>query len=480
MQKLLEPLLRQPRTTVAGKINIPSPSDKLTEFTRTSLDLLTQLLALPPNTLPNDAWLHEQEKLLTNFPPCLLHPKSSGLISRVAASISSFRLGETKTILCPAHKALNPYLIRKIFLELTAESTTRMQRLVSDGAFEELPVNVREFVVRMQRLNSIWMQPDFYRQAYQVSPSEPRYQRVASGCEACILATIGGNRDIVRDLWASILGRRKKNREMKGWIDVVRAWGKWHENFEALKLESTGLGREICKCRKHLQALRRAATREQLQGTENPMGRNSEAQTLLGHDHSVGDGDVDVENEIVDFYANMISRTSLANRSAHPAGEVHAAFCDTVTYSGGFFHNVSRPVEGKSASVYSRDAVNASRIPQDRAEGRANTYRHLFGSEDNSAAESDEDAKLQFTDPFADPPATNHHAYRGSYYENPRACPSPPSPRTTSHENKPKEKHAPRHRRPDPLVNPFSRSSHVAHSEVEDSDRGTRCSDFMK
>ncbi|CAD6456538.1 214903ab-4607-4ca1-a9af-db8f783b316c-CDS [Sclerotinia trifoliorum] len=480
MQKFLEPLVPQPRTTIAGKINIPSPSDKLSEFTSTSLNLLTQLLRLTPGTLPNDPWLHEQETLLATFPQCLLHPKSSGLIYRVAASISSLRLGETKAILCPVHKPLNPYLIRKIFLEVTAECTTRIQRLASEP-IDELPVNVGEFVVRMQRLNSIWMQPEFYRQAYQVLPSEPRYERVGSGCEACILATIGGNRNIVRDLFASIWGRRRKNREMKGWIDVVRAWEGWHENFDALTLESTGLGSEIVRCRKRLQTLRKAAMREQLQGMKNPLDRDSEAQTLLGHYFSEGDGDV--ENEIVDFYANMMSRTSFANtstQSAYPAEEVHAAFRDTVTYTDGFFHSVSRPVKEINALDYSHGALNALQISQDGVGGRASAYRHLVGIEESLAAESDEDDKPQFTNPFADPPETNHHAYRGSYYENSRASPSPPSPRTMNYGNKPKEKAAPRHRRPDPHVNPFSRSSHVANPEVKRTDRRTRCSDFMK
>ncbi|KAF7879154.1 hypothetical protein EAF04_000353 [Stromatinia cepivora] len=485
MQKFLDPLLPQPRTTTAGKINIPSPTDKLSEFTSTSLDLLTQLLTLIPGTLPNDPWFHDQETLLQTFPPCLLHPKSSGLISRVAASISSIRLGETKAILCPVHKPLNPYLIRKIFLEATAECTTRIQRLVSEIPVDELPVNVREFVVRMQRVNSIWMQPDFYRQAYQVSPSEPRYERVASGCEACILATIGGDRNIIRDLFASIWGRRKKNREMKGWVDVVRAWGEWHGDFDALILESTGLGREIGRCRKHLQTLRKAAIREQLSGMNNPFERNSEAQTLLGHDFTEEDkeGDGDVENEIVDFYANMMSKTSLANTStqnAHSAEGVHAAFRDTMIYTDGFFHNISRPVKGKKASVYSRHEYTASKISQDRAKERASAYRHLVGSEENVTAESDKDDKPHFRNPFADPPANSHPAYRGNYYENPRASPTPPSPRTTSYENKPKQKAAPRHRRPEPQVNPFSRSSHVAHPEGKHCDRETRFSDFMK
>ncbi|KAF7897451.1 hypothetical protein EAF00_005679 [Botryotinia globosa] len=491
MQKFLDPLLPQPRTTMQGKINIPSPSDSLREFSATSLDLLTQLLARLPGTLPTDSWLRDQAVLMQTFPPPLLHPKSSGLISRVAASLSSFRLGETKAVLCDVHKPLNPYLIRKIFLELTAECTTRLRRLTADVPLEQLPVNVQQFVLRMKMLNSIWMQPEFYRQAYQVQPCDPRYERVASGCEACILATIGGDRSIIRDLFASIWGRRKKNKQMNGWIDVVRAWASWQGDSEGLTHESQGLGREITRCRKHLQTLRRDARRERLAGNRNPFDRDSEAQTLLGNDFAEDDKDEDgdIENEIIDFYANMMSRTSLANTSSqesHPAEGVHAAFRDTVVFSDGFFHNASRPIKERSPTLYSRSVYNTSRLSYSgvEAEERASAYRQLVGTPESAAAqsESEEEDEPRFTNPFADPPARNNRpAYRGSHYENPRASPSPPSPRTTRHEseNKPKQKHAPHHRRPDPQENPFTRKSHVARPEGKRGDRETRVSDFM-
>lgn len=473
MQKFLDPLLPQPRTTTKGKINIPSPTDKLTEFSSTDIDLLTQLLTRLPGSLPSESWLRDQATFIKTLPPSLLHPKSSGLISRVAATLSSLRLGETKAVLCDAHKPLNPYIIRKIFIEVTAECTTRIHRLVSEVPASELPVNVREFVTRMQMLNSIWMDPALYRQAYQVSPETPRYERVANGCEACILATIGGDRAIIRDLFAGIWGRRKRNRQPEGWIDIVRAWGEWQVDSEALIFEATGLGKEIGRYRKFLQSLRKAARKAG--------ERESEAATLLGREYYDKEGDV--ENEIIDFYANMMSRTSLAKgeatQNAHPAEGVHAAFRDTMIFTDGFFHNVSRPVTERN-TMYSHSVYNNSHISlYGSAEERASAYRALVGIEENSDAESDGDDEPQFTNPFADP----RPAYRGSHFENSRASPAPPSPRTTrhEHENKPKVKRAPHHRRPDPQVNPFARKrSHTARPESRDSDRDTRFSYFMK
>ncbi|ESZ93796.1 hypothetical protein SBOR_5825 [Sclerotinia borealis F-4128] len=499
MTNLLTSVLPQPRTTILGKINIPFPNDKISEFTPSSLELLTQLLSRAPGQLPSLPWFHDQSTLLHTFPPCLLHPKSSGIIPRLAASLSSLKLGEKKAILCPAHKPLNPYLIREIFLELTAECTTRLAHLTpaATASSADLPLHIQELVARMQKLNSTWMQPDIYRQAYQVSPSTPRYERIASGCEACILATIGGDRTIVRDLLASILGRRKKNRVMEGWIDVVRAWGSWQEDSDALTLECTNLGREIGRCRKQRHVLRRAArraaTREQLGGTINPFARNSDSQTLNGRDSLEEEQDEkgDVENEIVDFYANMMSQTSLAlnassssTQNLHPEEGVHPAFRGTMIFTGDFFQNASRAVheQERRHSVYSRSEYNTSQISHHGAAARASAYRKLVGDEEN--VESDEDEELEFTNPFVDLPTLgNRPAYRGSQYENPRAYPAPPSPRTVISipEDKSKHKPAPRHRRPEPQENPFARKSHVAHSEGgRHGDRETRISDFMQ
>lgn len=327
------------------------------------------------------------------------------------------------------------------------------------------------------------MQPEVYRQAYQVLPSEPRYERVGSGCEACILASVGGDRGIVRDLYASILGRRKRGRELAGWIDVVRAWGSWEGDLDALTFESTGLGREIGRCRKHLQTLRRAARREELGGTRNPFGKESEIQTLMGRDSFEEERDEgDVENEIIDFYADIMSRASLVNRSSTQdslsAEGIHAAFRNTIVFTDGFFQNVSRGLEERSHTVYSQSEYNTSQISKHGAEERASTYRKLVGIEENEA-ESDGDDKPRFTNPFADPPVmSNRSSYLGSHHDNPRASPVPISPRTTRQENKSQHKPAPHHRRPKPQVNPFARKSHVAQPEDKHGDRVTRFSDF--
>ncbi|KAA8568358.1 hypothetical protein EYC84_007394 [Monilinia fructicola] len=229
--------------------------------------------------------------------------------------------------------------------------------------------------------------------------------------------------------------------------------------------------------------LRRAARREELGGTRNPFGKESEIQTLMGRDSFEEERDEgDVENEIIDFYADIMSRASLVNRSSTQdslsAEGIHAAFRNTIVFTDGFFQNVSRGLEERSHTVYSQSEYNTSQISKHGAEERASTYRKLVGIEENEA-ESDGDDKPRFTNPFADPPVmSNRSSYLGSHHDNPRASPVPISPRTTRQENKSQHKPAPHHRRPKPQVNPFARKSHVAQPEDKHGDRVTRFSDF--
>lgn len=394
------------------------------------------------------------------------------------------------------------------------------------------------------------MTPDLYRQAYQATPSDPRYERVASGCEACILASIGGNREIIRDLYASVLGRRRKGKVMEGWIDVIRAWGSWQGNFEAVTMECAGLGHEIGRVRKRLQKMRKEARRREVKGKRWRL-RNASAnlesperaseQTLLGRpsfqedeeeqvqeqeeeqeEKEPGRENGDIENEIVDFYANMISRTSLVStpsttattttttldQATQPAENIHPAFRNTMIYtSSGFFQNITRPVP--SPSIYSRSVYNSSQSSlhagqphchsHSRSQERASTYRQLVGIEEDGGdyqSEGEEGAP-EFTDPFADPAVstTSRHrnapAYRGRPHERALVSPEPASPRTTRHEytQKPtlRMKPAPGRRLRSPKLNPFTRKSHVVHAEGKPEgsagkpdDRDTRFSDFMK
>lgn len=184
-----------------------SPSD---------INALTQLLYIPRGTYPSKPWLHTQKTLLSTFPPTLLRPTSTLL--RLAMHLP---FTPPVALLCPAHKPLNGHLIRRIFLAITAEVTTRQDRLQSQvGADAAL----HAFIRRLQAINSLWLAPEIYRVLFQARPEEPRPEPVPSACEACILACIGGDAAILSDLRASVRARIKKHRAPPRLLTLLESW----------------------------------------------------------------------------------------------------------------------------------------------------------------------------------------------------------------------------------------------------------------
>lgn len=103
------------------------------------------------------------------------------------------------------------------------------------------------------------MDPGAYRVSFGVSPHEARHERVENDCEACILARIGGDEQMVCDLRATLLGRRKKDKPRSGLERLVDAWV---ENLdvttkEVLKETSDQIGKDVRGLRKEMQKLRR-------------------------------------------------------------------------------------------------------------------------------------------------------------------------------------------------------------------------------
>lgn len=253
------------------------------ELTASDMELLTQLLSLNPNYPISQSWLHDQSHLISTFPPSLLKPSS--LLSRIALNLP-FNPGRAK--LCNAHKALNANLIHRIFLEVSVECTTHLQRLNENA---HLPAHLKSFVKRLHAVNSLWLSPELYRATFQPLPEDRRFGQAASDCEACILASIGGNRQILSDLRASLLGRRKRGHAHPSILTMVEAWIDWTGRGDIIRAESDVLGKEGGRCRRQMQKARR-----QMRNIENGIADQveergpryedeSESVTLMDGEH---------------------------------------------------------------------------------------------------------------------------------------------------------------------------------------------------
>lgn len=363
------------------------------ELRTEDLELLAQLLSLQPGATANETWIGDQAVLIDVFPPRLRRPES--LLSRVGLLLP---FTPNKAHLCKTHKTLQPQLIRSIFLQVTAECTTRVARL-SDHPL--LPEKVSQFHKRLQSLNSLWMSPELYLQAFNDNPWEARFQHVPDGCEACILAAIGGDRQSITDLRTSMLGRKKKRGPTSRLLPLVEAWIEWTGRDTEIRGESDALAHEVRDIRRQLQQARRQLRRNIAngivdQGSEFQQDESSDFQSPNADDdddeeHTNEDGDF--EGSIIDYYADIMSTTNLIERSQH-AEDLHPAFRDSIAFdpvSGTFGRAVAqasrqRAPTGYSESLYSqstRAGPSRERADQTDPRGysnhRARAYEALTG-----------------------------------------------------------------------------------------------------
>lgn len=303
--------------------------------------LLTQLLA---DTLPDferTQWLRDQSTALKAFPPRLLRP--TNLLPRLTVALQ-LPCTPGKAVLCPSHKQLNPQLIRRLFLQISAESTVRLARLVSSPELEIHPVppTVAQFIQRMQNINSLWMDPETFSAIFL---RQPKFRRVESGCEACILAHVGGNRQFLTDLRTAMLGRRRKH--AKNWPvlwPVVEGWVSWTLEGEEIHAESERIGKEVRKFHRILQLTQRGtplpekyqpkAVQKQVDAEEKIEISKEEVETAVrGADESgTGNDDLSVYSQptprpcdSTNAFQNLALQSNLS--TIHPAFRESLVFC---------------------------------------------------------------------------------------------------------------------------------------------------------
>ncbi|KUJ12699.1 uncharacterized protein LY89DRAFT_785293 [Mollisia scopiformis] len=339
------------------------------------IEQLTQLLSLPPGKLPTEAWLKDQSTKVSDLSSQLLKPID--MLLRLGMSMSS---SPDKATLCKSHKNLNPYLIRRIFLQISAECTTRLARLLENPFID---TEIQRHVKRLQMLNSLWMSVDLYRVTYQVMPQEPRFFRVPSDCEACILAAVGGNPHTLCDLRSSMLGRKKKRGKEPRLLRLVESWIRWTGIGQELTAESYILAREVRACRRDMQLARRQTKRNQQEGIfdepTSPLfsGAISEEQTLVAEGGSEkfelpdntwedDDEDDDPEGDIIGHYAYSIRSSATALRRPAAHDDIHTAFGKSIPPLRTGTSSTARPSTPRPPPSMSTSYASITTIHPDR------------------------------------------------------------------------------------------------------------------
>lgn len=248
-------------------------------------------------------------------------------------------------------------------------------------------------------MNGLWMSTKFYRTLFfpwHASPTDFRFECIDSGCEACILASVGGNHQVLSDLRASIRGRKKRCHSHAAILQMVEEWIDWTGRGDTIREESGKLGKEIAKCRREMQKVRRHKRRGVAEGSLD-YDLESERETLVD-EKSVGvkgerDGGHDFEGSIIDFYAKRMSTASPMNRVRTTEG-LHEAFKKSIVCdpTDGIFHRAGQEeVRPYSASVYS---TNFSATSQDRksSEKFVQSYQNLLEVPEDDEVECNTDS----------------------------------------------------------------------------------------
>lgn len=265
------------------------------------IKLLTRLLSLPPDQGLTEEWLKDQKTTISRFPTQLLRPSS--FMSRLSIIGKSTLDAECDPHLCRSHKLLSPHLIDMIFFLVRAETTVHIETLAQNK--EKLSPEVLAFLSRMEAVNSLWMDPDLYRVKFGATPYDARHGWVASGCEACILAAVGGDYMILHDLRASIVGRRKKRPKRESrLLNIVEGWLDASKIGDELRSTSDQLGREIRPHRKMLRA-ERINRREERSRAERTAGErcSSRRTKMMADEVPLLGGEMKNNNNL---YTNLI------------------------------------------------------------------------------------------------------------------------------------------------------------------------------
>ncbi|KAI0201389.1 hypothetical protein F4808DRAFT_459879 [Astrocystis sublimbata] len=216
---------------------------------------ITAVLARRPEygiAIPSRRWLQRQEAKIKNLPKELLR---SNVFKRLATKIVEGidpNLVDPRAILCETHSALNPYLIRRLFIGLAYEVTVYTDTLRTWPGRAHEP-EISAYIGRLDSIAALWTEPQLFHQIYGAAPFDGHHVYVRSACEACCLAAVGASGRALADLRTALLNRMERRRDKPGgkkprlyrvveaWIDHLRK----HEEVVDRPEECRGLSEAV-------------------------------------------------------------------------------------------------------------------------------------------------------------------------------------------------------------------------------------------
>ncbi|KAI0903653.1 hypothetical protein F4823DRAFT_261215 [Ustulina deusta] len=218
---------------------------------------------------PSRRWLQRQEEKMKNLPKELLRPSS---LKRLAIKIVDRidpNIVDPQAVLCKTHSALNPFLIRRLFIALAYEVTVHTDPLRSWRA-RSLDPELSALVGRLDSIVALWTVPQLFHEIYGLAPFDGHHVFVKSGCEACCLAAVGASGRALADLRAVLVDRTERRqgdsnpsgkeprlyRVVEAWIDQLRKHSGDVDRPEQCRALSEALLVDLRMARPQIQAWR--------------------------------------------------------------------------------------------------------------------------------------------------------------------------------------------------------------------------------
>ncbi|WQF76435.1 hypothetical protein CDEST_01449 [Colletotrichum destructivum] len=354
----------------AGKPNQFQCIHDLSDVTVRKLTRYLYLSQRHSTAHPPDYWLQGQEQSLHDLPSDCLRPRVDNLnvvnlVKRGLMSISEkhqLPFTPKAAVLCLSHRGLNSWTIHALFALVTKEVTKETERLRRDrgGRNLEYSAPIQEFLHRLDAIQALWMDPPTFEMVFGRLPGG--LEKVASQCEACILAAIGSRESFLGDLRANLIARTETERPVLQ--RVVESWLAYFpmETQQSINQGSSFLAEEIRAVRREIVAARqkrRDAKRQRRERrTPNLSSRSSQAvsvqsshqlsatgrqpessqQSLVskGEDLAadVDDGNQPWEDAVGGFYERLAVQNG--NGHAFDRKSVHPAFSELNTQADPF------------------------------------------------------------------------------------------------------------------------------------------------
>ncbi|KAM5351223.1 hypothetical protein ACJ41O_003946 [Fusarium nematophilum] len=244
------------------------------------LTQLTQLLWMEQHIdvgKPDKTWLHDQQARIPRLDEALRRPGS--FLGRISAYIDNYRKPNQTAHLCPAHQALDPKLIRRLFLLLVAECSERTDRFRVWRRRVDLPENITTWLDHLDNVSRMWIGRKAFRAVFGYDRASSPKSLVRQDCEACIMSAIGGRPQALSDLRASLVARSGKyprsKRSEPRLLPLVESWiGQFNDDCSnGLRDASEGLATEIRALRDDLK--RQKEERDKLRKRGSKASRSS-------------------------------------------------------------------------------------------------------------------------------------------------------------------------------------------------------------